>query len=969
MKIEKTKIEKLDMEKRDLLKETVQDDPKSILRLLNTLKKIDSDVFNITRTSQFHNVYSNGLYVLQDESPTRQILINYLSNCLFIAKIELLLVKKQYLEALKFLLVVRDGKAFPYAANYVDENIDFFNLDDIENTSINIFEKLSELIATSRSNRKQLIQFTKLNTGPNYIELFRLLDKTEPNTYMFDDIEPMLFENVGNKQLGLNTLHYKLQIALERIYVKEKRDYREKIKVPLSYGLDIEFYNDFMRHSNLMDRIQKKIDSINWQVSEEDLNAELSTIYIQIKQSFLRSFFSEKQTEKIKRIYICLNARAVTYESPGVTVMVRSSSPFEDCEVTAAGRYFSKGGNYCLEDVMKSIKEVYASAFSPEALLFHYNQNGKIPDAKEIVMCIIFQRTKTAKSSGVVDITPKYPGHEGEVSNAAGLFGGTENTNTNYYRFAFTERNNIENIVQMLYPQQNKKVIIPIRPEQGIQKMLISEDEQIKIKIAYEDLHKLMESMVYLYNELMDDPRLALNIEYTLNSDNTISIVQARTFTPEKNFKITNIVLREVETPYRIDISREILSQGAGSGDIIILKNSSDLFDPNLNIGGKIIVADHLDEEDLLLLFKQTENIPSGIFLERCSKTSHITKALTVLKEKKNIFVPLVHLDGARHIFASFRNKKINVIATRDIVTCYLYSTEDMNIFRNHEKIHAYIKETTDTKEIKYVKPIIAFNADKLKEFINSHFEIHDKHNLGDTKIIASLMFYKSTLEKDLTTQFEKMVTNVDENNFTSIWNDLTRVMYEKDFELEIRDSLCRYIAKDDRESLLVIAKKINDIYLLLDSIEDAKMKNYMDLLRFYGFAKKNGKYNLKRIATESRIFNYNPKNGEFKDALIDEELIGHRSLADHFKNTNKSDLTRGIIISPTNIKKELRLGLLDNKTYKTREEQLKALSSTAKFLRKIRINPNFSVTIMPGDLHKDIPQKIPLHELADIYR
>lgn len=134
------------------------------------------------------------------------------------------------------------------------------------------------------------------------------------------------------------------------------------IPVPSGFVVTSRCYFDFIR-ANRIDRLIKRLlNNLN-----PENTKELNRAAKEIKQAILESKINSKITDEIKRAYAYL----YTHKKQGTFVAVRSSATAEDLPTASfAGQQVTflnvSGG----DDVVKAVKECWASLFEPRAIYY-----------------------------------------------------------------------------------------------------------------------------------------------------------------------------------------------------------------------------------------------------------------------------------------------------------------------------------------------------------------------------------------------------------------------------------------------------------------------------------------------------------------------------------------------------------------------------------------------------------------------
>ena len=162
----------------------------------------------------------------------------------------------------------------------------------------------------------------------------------------------------------------------------------------------------------------------NLSASDSD-SGELEGACEQVRKAILNTVLPEHAVEKITEAFGSMG-------SPPVSI--RSSSTAEDLtKVSFAGQYDTFLNVCSLEDVIHSLKRVWASLYSPHA--FEYRRRNKIPE-EQVAMAAIVQEQLAPGSSGVLFTRDPISGENHFViSTTLGLGEGVVSGSTNTDRF------------------------------------------------------------------------------------------------------------------------------------------------------------------------------------------------------------------------------------------------------------------------------------------------------------------------------------------------------------------------------------------------------------------------------------------------------------------------------------------------------------------------------------------------------
>ena len=166
------------------------------------------------------------------------------------------------------------------------------------------------------------------------------------------------------------------------------------IRVPNGFVVNTKSYNKFLNKTKLKKKIQSFFS--NGYDTHDVLN-----ISTKIKTLILEAEFPKKVRSRVEKAY----NKIISKNGINPKFAVRSSSTFEDLkDFSFAGQAESYLNRISLEDILLSIKNCWASLFSPQALLYLLQLRKK--DYKisplDLEIAIIIQHMIEAQVSGVL---------------------------------------------------------------------------------------------------------------------------------------------------------------------------------------------------------------------------------------------------------------------------------------------------------------------------------------------------------------------------------------------------------------------------------------------------------------------------------------------------------------------------------------------------------------------------------------
>jgi len=251
------------------------------------------------------------------------------------------------------------------------------------------------------------MSFVKANCTAVSVNVFRMirkLDKLAPDKYK------ALYDRFQAVQTEINTLitqkpHFedkRFAIPLEDIRmgmadmvgskmanIGEMKN-RINIKVPDGFVITAFAYERFLKHNDLQDEIDRRI-----QAASPDNMEALYTLSAEIQQLIIRGEIPPDFKEAVDNA-----VKKIESEKQGkITLALRSSALGEDsAESSFAGQYRSIL-NVSVENIFQAYKEVVASKYSLQAIAYRLNRGFRDED---ISMCVGCLTMLEAVSGGVI---------------------------------------------------------------------------------------------------------------------------------------------------------------------------------------------------------------------------------------------------------------------------------------------------------------------------------------------------------------------------------------------------------------------------------------------------------------------------------------------------------------------------------------------------------------------------------------
>ncbi|MEK7197359.1 MAG: PEP/pyruvate-binding domain-containing protein [Nitrospirota bacterium] len=502
---------------------------------------------------------------------------------------------------------------------------------------------------------------------------------------------------------------------------------KNRLNLPTPDGFAITTYSfkRFMEHNRLIEKINKKLLSLDINNIEE-LN-EVSRV---IQDMTIKAEMPQDLENAIKNAAGSL--RSTVHYSP-FTVSVRSSAIHEDGDFSFAGQY-STFLNVPADLITQKYKEVVASLFTPRAI-FYYRTKGFSED--EMVMAVGILRMVDALAGGVMYTRdPNDPGKDILIINAVwGL--GMSVVDGSITPDSYVVSREPRAIMERRVAEQNTMVICS--SEGDIKQADIPGSMKNKSCLPIELINILSDHAV----ALEDHYGRPQDIEWAVDRDNQIYILQTR---PLRTFQVPS---SKFQVPRKIDGYNILLDKGViackgiGFGKAFVLKDDEELKDfPD----GAVLVAKHTSTK-----FVTVMNKASAIITDVGGVTGHMA---SLAREYQ---IPAI-LDAEAATSIIKDGQEITV----DAINCNVYEGQVRELLEYSSKKREPFKNTrlfmTLEKALKWVVPLnlIDPDAENFKPELCKTF--HDITRFAHEMAMA--MIFRTSKGHDITS-FEDLMSAV----------------------------------------------------------------------------------------------------------------------------------------------------------------------------------------------------------------
>ena len=333
------------------------------------------------------------------------------------------------------------------------------------------------------------------------------------------------------------------------------------LKVSSGFVITARGYERFMEYNDLQEEINRCI-----QKTDREHIDQIYGLSATIQQLIINSPIPEELAEAISEHYRMLEQK----EGKGVTVALRSSALGEDfAETSFAGQYRS-ALNISSENIHQVYKEIIASKYALQAIIYRFNRGIRDED---VAMCVGCMSMVDAVSGGVAySRNPVNIRDNDVVINAVWGLPKTVVDGSAASDLFVISRGNPMQITQKEIPVKEQKFIC--YPDEGVCRMDMTGD---KGRLAsLEDSQALEISL--LATRLEDYYDMPQDIEWAIQEDGSIVILQCR---PLKQTTTDKRDERRFEggkdLPPIVSKTGLTASPGIGAGPVFIVKKDMDV--------------------------------------------------------------------------------------------------------------------------------------------------------------------------------------------------------------------------------------------------------------------------------------------------------------------------------------------------------------------------------------------------------
>lgn len=429
-------------------------------------------------------------------------------------------------------------------------------------------EAMAEMERALHGDRPYGMAFVRSSATSISVNVFRMiqsLHRLVPGKYAeldsrFDAIqntvEAILTQTrtlpVAGLILSLNALDKDMaEVAGSKMANLGEARNRIHLKVPAGFVITSSAFKCFMDDNGLQVEIDRRLQSVD--------SDDIDTLYsycAEIQQLVIRSRIPDDLEAAIRRAWQDLEA-----ESGGrITVALRSSALGEDAEGNSfAGQYRSEL-NVSLEHVFQAYKEVIASKYSLQAIMYRMNKGFRDED---ILMCVGCLVMVDAISGGVVySRSPVSVGDDRIFINAVwGLPKSVVEGSVACDLFVVSRKPPASILEKEINSKERKFVCYP---KEGVCRLDLTEDESTRPCLTDDQAKELAQIAIRIENHYA----MPQDIEWAIAENGKIYILQCRPLKQRHINETGDRALDPVLNKQRILYGGITASPGAASGPV-----------------------------------------------------------------------------------------------------------------------------------------------------------------------------------------------------------------------------------------------------------------------------------------------------------------------------------------------------------------------------------------------------------------
>jgi len=380
------------------------------------------------------------------------------------------------------------------------------------------------------------------------------------------------------------------------------------MRVPMGFATTASAFRDFFKQNNLDDKTYQTLDRLD----VTDISA-LEKAGEKIRQAIIDANFSEEFQQEIAQAY----SKMQQGYKQEISVAVRSSATAEDLpEASFAGQHETYLNIKGLENVLSSIKKVFASLFNNRAITYRVNHNF---DHRKVALSagIQYMVRSDIGASGVMFSIDTESGFQNVVFINAGyglgetIVQGSVNPDEYYVykpnladkRFAILRKNLGDKKIKMVYNGDKKSPTKLVDVDEAQRNVFVLNDEEIQELAKY----ALMIEKHY---------GMPMDIEWAKDgADGKTYVVQARPETVKSRADLQILKRYTLKSRGKVIVNGRSVGQLMGQGKAIVLKNVKEM--SKLQVGDVLVTE--MTDPDWEPIMKRS----AAIVTNRGGRTCH----------------------------------------------------------------------------------------------------------------------------------------------------------------------------------------------------------------------------------------------------------------------------------------------------------------------------------------------------------
>jgi pyruvate, water dikinase len=411
--------------------------------------------------------------------------------------------------------------------------------------SVNVF--------TMVKNIEKLAQYKYGELNVRFNDIQRKIDgllsqkksvKDERLVIPLNAVNKEISDLVGNKMANLGEIKSKLQI-----------------RIPKGFVITSAAYERFIEENDLQEEIDRRFQSADMNNMEK-----LFTLSSEIQQLIIRSRIPDDLVDSVKHAYHKLE----TDIKSKVTLALRSSALGEDTQESSFAGLYRSELNVSFDSIFHAYKEILASKYSLQAIIYRLNKGFKDEDISMCVGCI---HMVAAVAGGVIYTRNPVDMAEDSIfiNSAWGLPKSVVDGSDACDLFVVSKKIPREIIHKKVNAKELKFICLP---EEGVCRMELTGDKRNRASIDDKmvlDLSELAARIEEYYATPQD-------IEWAIAKDDAIYILQCRPLKQMETLK-TDTPETAFNALHDIVITRGGItaSPGAASGKVYLVDRGIDM--------------------------------------------------------------------------------------------------------------------------------------------------------------------------------------------------------------------------------------------------------------------------------------------------------------------------------------------------------------------------------------------------------